>query len=145
MLSFLRANVGLVPMIPYLVGSGAGWPALGALSGMLVAMVRAILLARRQRWLVLEWALLLVLVALSALHFFDPSLSPHSGNGLLFGVLAAGAAVSLAIRRPWTAESAAADYPGMVDMPLFKTINMQMSGLWAAIFAWLALTRLRTH
>jgi phytoene dehydrogenase-like protein len=140
MLSFLRANVGLLPMIPYLVGSGAGWPALGALAGLLVAMVRAILLARRQRWLVLEWALLLVLVALSALHFFDPSLSPHSGNGLLFGVLAAGAAVSLAIRRPWTAESAAADYPGMVDMPLFKTINMQMSGLWAAIFAWLALT-----
>jgi hypothetical protein len=48
---------------------------------------------------------------------------------------AAGAAVSLVIRRPWTAESAAADCPGMVDMPLFKTINMQMSGLWAAIFA----------
>ena len=127
-------------MIPYLIGSGAGWPALGALTGSLMAVVRVISLVRRRRWLVLEWALLLALTTLWALHLFDPSLLPHSGTGLLFGALAAGAMASLAIRRPWTAESATSDYPGMVDMPLFKTINMQMSGLWAAIFAWLALT-----
>lgn len=59
---------------------------------------------------------------------------------LPFALLAVAAAMGLSVvlRRPWTAPFAALVYREVRETPLFLTINMAMSALWAALVAWLA-------
>lgn len=52
--------------------------------------------------------------------------------------LAVGMAASVALRRPWTAPFAALVYREVSGTPLFTTINMAISALWAGLMVWLA-------
>lgn len=47
-------------------------------------------------------------------------------------------AASVAMRKPWTAPFAALFYRQVSGTPLFLTINVAMSSLWAALMLWLA-------
>lgn len=53
-------------------------------------------------------------------------------------VLASAMAVSVIARKPWTSPLAALIYRKVSGTPLFQTINMVMSALWALLVAWLA-------
>ena len=137
MMSYLRAHIGLVPMLAYLILAGLGWPLAGALAGLVLAAGRTAWLARRGRWLPFELGLLAALAVLVPLEG-AALMPPGWAHGVLFGGLALGAAASLAVGRPWTAEFSAADYQGATATPLFQSINRQISALWAGLFAWLA-------
>ena len=50
-------------------------------------------------------------------------------------------AASVALGRPWTTLFSAAQWSGMQRDPLFLRINALMSGLWAAVFVYLAAAR----
>lgn len=67
------------------------------------------------------------------------SITPEVGLSIVSLVLAAGMALSVALRRPWTAPFAAQVYREVSGTPLFLTINMAISALWAALMLWLAL------
>lgn len=142
MMSFLRAHIGMLPMLAYLPVAAFGWPVAGAAAGLLVAAARAGWLARQGRLLVFELGLLAALAVLLPLHLAAPALPAGTATAVLFGALALGAAASLLIGRPWTAEFSAADYRGTTETPLFGQVNRLISGLWAGLFAWLALTAL---
>lgn len=53
-------------------------------------------------------------------------------------VVAAAMAGSVLFRRPWTSPFAALVYRDVSGTPLFQTINMTISGLWAALMLWMA-------
>ena len=53
-------------------------------------------------------------------------------------LVATGMALSVAMRRPWTGPFAALVYRDVSGTPLFQTINMAISGLWALLMLWLA-------
>lgn len=142
MMSFLRAHLGMVPMLAYLPLAGLGWPVAGAAVGLVLALMRAAWLARQGRWLVFELALLGALALLLPLHLAGTPLPRGAAPAVLFGALALGATASLLLGRPWTAEFSAADYQGTTETPLFGQVNRLISGLWAGLFAWLALSAL---
>src|SRR5690606_35101515 len=48
-------------------------------------------------------------------------------------------AASVLARKPWTAPFAALLYRQVSGTPLFQTINIAMSALWAVLTAWLAI------
>ncbi|HWK14386.1 MAG TPA: NAD(P)/FAD-dependent oxidoreductase [Rhizobiaceae bacterium] len=52
--------------------------------------------------------------------------------------LACGMGLSVLLRLPWTAPFAALFYRTVKDTPLFETINMAISALWAILTFWLA-------
>ena len=58
---------------------------------------------------------------------------------LAFFGLGVFASASVIWRRPWTAEFSRADYSGAAASPIFTSINMIISGIWAALFLLLAL------
>jgi hypothetical protein len=58
-----------------------------------------------------------------------------AGSQLLLGLAMA---ASVALRRPWTMIFSAAQWAGAQRDPLFLQINAIMSGLWAAMFVYLA-------
>lgn len=57
-------------------------------------------------------------------------------------VAASAMGMSVAVRRPWTAPFAALFYREVRETPLFATINMAMSGLWAALLLWLTMAHM---
>ena len=138
MTSFLRAHIGLGPKFLFLGGLLAGWPLAGAAVGFLAALAWNLRLWRQGSWRAFE-ASLLVALGLLVLAFAlpVPALAQHA-LGLLFGAVAAGAAASVALGRPWTADFSAADYEGATASPIFLAINRLLSVLWAGLFAWLA-------
>ncbi len=61
-----------------------------------------------------------------------------AGSQLLLGIAMA---ASVALRRPWTMLFSASQWRGMRGDPLFLRINTLISGLWAAVFVYLAAAR----
>ncbi|MEO3475661.1 NAD(P)/FAD-dependent oxidoreductase [Roseomonas sp. CAU 1739] len=142
MKAYFRAHLPLLPKMFYLAGLLLGWAEAGAAGGLAIALARAASLTRRRSWRPFELAVIPALALILAGHLVPvPALERHA-LVLLFGFLAAGAAVSLAIGRPWTADISAADHQGATATPLFLAINRLLSALWAGIFAWLALAGL---
>lgn len=66
-------------------------------------------------------------------------LSPDVAIPFLLLTVACSMAGSVVLRRPWTAPFAALFYRDVKETPLFQTINMAMSALWAALMLWLSL------
>lgn len=127
-------------MILYLVGLWLGWATAAAGLAAAMALARALWLWRRGTWRPLELAMLAGLASLLAAHLLPLPLVERHAMAVLMGWLALGAAASLALGRPWTADFSSADYAGATQTPLFLSMNRAISGLWAGLFAWLALT-----
>lgn len=137
MKTYIRVNLALLPLPLYLMVSWLVSPVAGA--G--VALVYALCWSVFERGLkvppVFECALILGLVAVLLDRLFNVMPLIGSPNGAVLLCLSAGAAVSVAVRRPWTAEFSASDYGGASETPLFVIINMVMSALWTILFAWM--------
>jgi len=137
-MSFLRAHIGLGPKFVFLAGLLAGWPLAGAMAGLAAALAWNLRLWRGGEWRAFEAALLAALAVLVVAFALPvPALAQHA-TGVLFAFVAAGAAASIALGRPWTGDFSAADYEGASASPIFLAINTVISGLWAVLFAWLA-------
>jgi len=125
-------------MMIYLVGLWLGWGMAAAGLAAALALGRAFWLARRGQWRPVELAQLAALLMLLGAPAW-PWVAGH-GAAVLSAWLALGATLSLVIGRPWTADFSAADYQGATETPLFLSVNQAISGLWAGVFAWFALT-----
>ncbi len=63
-----------------------------------------------------------------------PPSSPTSALWLSFVGLGLTALISVALKRPWTADYSRAAFAAESASPIFFAINMMISGLWAALF-----------
>lgn len=139
MKAFLRAHLALLPKFLFFIGLALGWDAPAAAIALAYALGRATMLRRAAAaWRPFELAIIPALALILAASLLPlPALRPHA-LAILFTALAVGAAISLAIGRPWTADIAAADFPGAANNPLFARINRLLSALWGGVFAFLA-------
>jgi phytoene dehydrogenase-like protein len=139
MKTFLRVTLLLLPLPVYQIAAGFGQPLAGALAGLALAV--AIVLARHGARLPppFEIGLIAGLSAAAAGLAAGLVVRPAAGEALVLAGLAAGAMASLWLGQPWTAAFSAADQGGAAATRLFFQINRLISGLWAALFAWLGL------
>ncbi|MCR9137945.1 MAG: NAD(P)/FAD-dependent oxidoreductase [Alphaproteobacteria bacterium] len=137
MRTYIRINLALLPLPLYLMVSWLVSPVAAAGVALAYALCWSVFERGMKVPPVFECALILGLAAVLLDRLFNVMPLLGSPNGVVLLCLSAGAAVSIALRRPWTAEFSASDYGGASETPLFMTINMVMSGLWTILFAWM--------
>ncbi|MDX2204746.1 MAG: NAD(P)/FAD-dependent oxidoreductase [Hyphomicrobiaceae bacterium] len=139
MRTFLIVKAALLPLPLYALGVWLGHPFAAAALGLAYGLAWALLRHRGKLPPAFELALLAGLASVVIGHLSGAPWLIANSNAMVLAALAAGAAVSIAIGRPWTAEFSAGEYQGASRSPLFLAINTQISGLWAILFTWFAL------
>ncbi len=138
MKTLLFVKLGLVPLALFWIGAGFAHPGIGAAIG--AALATAVGLWRKSASLDASFAWLCagVLSAITLAHLAGWELDSLAWSHL---GLAAGMAASIVVGRPWTAAFSASAWSAGTRDPLFLSVNSVMSGLWSAVFAYLALAR----
>ncbi|MBB5048572.1 hypothetical protein HNR60_003340 [Rhodopseudomonas rhenobacensis] len=139
MKTFLIAHAALLALPIFALLSWLGLPLLGAAVGLAYAVAWSALWSRGKPPPVFDLSLMFGLAIVVVGHAAGATALIDNAGALLMLGLGLGALLSVALRRPWTAEFSARDYQGVAASPLFLSINMQISALWAALFLWLVL------
>lgn len=137
MKTYLRVNLALLPLPPYLLAAWLVSPVIGAAVALAYALGWSIVIRGLKMPPVFECALIIGLFVVLADRLLNITPMIGSPNGVVLLCLSAGAAASLAIGRPWTAEFSASEYGAASQTPLFMIVNMVMSALWTVLFAWM--------
>ena len=135
----LRIKLSLLPVTLAWIALLTPWPLHGLGIALVAALARNLWLLRSGQWRPIELGLCLGMALVVAGGLGPAPFFAQHPRLLLFAGLAVGAVVSLAIGRPWTSDFSAPDYPGVAETPVFHFVNLMISGLWAALFAGLAI------
>lgn len=139
MRTLILVKASLLPLPLYLLAAWQGYPLIGAAAGLAWALAWWAYASAPRLPSPFQGALFLALAAIVLGHAVSIQALQLHAHALLLLCLGAGAALSVGLRRPWTAEFSASEYAGAAATPLFHDINMAVSGLWAALFLWLGL------
>ncbi|KAB2912360.1 MAG: FAD-dependent oxidoreductase [Hyphomicrobiaceae bacterium] len=139
MKTILMVKAALLPLPMYLLSLWLGAPFMGAAASLVYALAWALVAHKGRMPPPFELALIGGLGAVLLAHVGSIAPLVDAANAILLAFLALGAVVSVIIGRPWTAEFSAGEFKGASRSRLFQEINTLLSGLWAIIFAWLAL------
>jgi len=137
MKTYLLVNVALLSLPLYLLLAWLVSPPVGAAVALAYAVGWSAVTRGLKAPPVFESALIAGLLVVLLDRLIGPAPRIDQANGALLLCLALGAAVSVVIRKPWTATFSAAEYGGASRTPLFLAVNMAMSAIWAVLFAWL--------
>jgi len=133
-----KAHVYLTPFLIFTILTSFGFPLTGAALGLAVGIIASARRFGASIPPVFVAAQILGLLVVLQVVFITPATTETSALAILFAFLAGGAAISVAMRRPWTAELSAAEVGEFAGSPAFIRANQFFSGMWAAIFAWFA-------
>ncbi|WP_346296181.1 NAD(P)/FAD-dependent oxidoreductase [Rhodopseudomonas sp. P1] len=141
MKTFLTVKLVLVPFAVFWALLALHQPAMAMWSGLALSLAGNAWRAYRRELFVLEAGGLVLFAGLAALHLIDPATAAANALWLSFAGLAAVSAISLAARRPWTSDYSRAAHPDNAETPQFFLVNAAITGLWAVLFAAIALCR----
>lgn len=139
MKTFFTVKFALLPIAIFIFLLVRGMPAAAIAAGFIVSAAVCVWRRAAGELKNLEIATLAIFAALAAGMFLSPSLVAREAIPLAFVGLALYAIVTVILRKPWTAEFSRAAYAEATRDPLFLSINMLLSALWAALFLLLAL------
>lgn len=139
MKTFALVHAALLALPLYFVVSAMNAPLAGAAVGLAWTIASSLVLRGWRMPPVFESAMAAAFAGLACADLAGAQVPAGTAHAAVLGALGAGAAVSVVRGQPWTAEFAATEYGVLRTTPLFRRINMQISALWAALFAWLAL------
>ncbi len=139
MKTFFLVKAALLPLPIYAFSVWMGYPFAGAAIGLLYGLVWVAVRHGGKLPPAFELAQLVGLALVVVGHLTAQGGLMAKSNAIVLAAIATGAAVSVALGKPWTAEFSRSEYQGADASPLFHQINAQISGLWAVLFAWLAI------
>lgn len=139
MKTFLNVNLALLPFLIFGILLAYGTPAVALYAALGASLLICAGRLARHELKVLELATLSIFAILTVAFLLFPDFVGAKATALAFLGLGAFAAVTVVLRRPWTAEFSREDYPAQANNPIFVGVNMILSGLWAALFLLLAL------
>jgi phytoene dehydrogenase-like protein len=139
MKTFFAIKFALLPFAVFLAFVVRGMPAPGIGAGLIVALGVCTWRLYSREIKNLEIVTLAIFAALAASAFVFPDIVFAQAIPLAFIWLAIFALVSVALRRPWTAEFSRAAYPEAGRNPIFVSVNMILSAIWGVLFLLLAL------
>ncbi len=139
MKTFLNVNLALLPFAIFGILLASETPVIAIYGGLIVSLLIGGWRLATGEIKLLEIATLSIFAALSIALLLFPQTVEAYAMALAFFGLGVFASASVIWRRPWTAEFSRADYSGAAASPIFTSINMIISGIWAALFLLLAL------
>ena len=134
MKTFIAAQIGLAPLAAFWLLLAFGSPGLALAVGLAAALAMTAWRASCREVYAIEIGALATFLAMGALDLVAPSALASSALWLSFAGLGLTAAVSLALKRPWTADYARAAFSAEAASPIFFAVNMMISALWAVLF-----------
>jgi phytoene dehydrogenase-like protein len=139
MKTFFTVKFALLPIavFVFLIVRGAPAAAIGA--GFMVSTVVCAWRLYAREIKSLEIATFAIFGALAAGIFLARDFVLAEALPLSFVGLGVFSLVTVALRKPWTAEFSRAAYPDAADNPVFILVNMILSALWGVLFLLLAL------
>jgi phytoene dehydrogenase-like protein len=132
--TYLLVHVGLAPLIVFWTLLGLASPGEALAAGLAAAAAMAVWRLARRELFLLEVGALAAFVIMGGIALAAPGFFAGAALSLSFAGLGLTALVSVAIRRPWTADYARAAFAAESGSPLFVVVNLLISGVWAALF-----------
>ncbi|HMK70055.1 MAG TPA: NAD(P)/FAD-dependent oxidoreductase [Xanthobacteraceae bacterium] len=139
MKSFLVVKFALVPFAVFFALVARGMPGWGLGAALLLSLAIGAWRLYARDIKRLEVAALVIFAALAAAYAASPAFVGTHAVALSFLGLGLFALVTVALRKPWTADFSRATYPGADASPIFTSVNMVLSALWGVLFVLLAL------
>jgi len=139
MKTFLNVNLALLPFAIFAILVARGTPAIAIDAGLVASLLIGAWRLYRRQLKILELAALSIFGLLTVAVLLLPDFVGAQATALALLGLGLFAAATVVLRQPWTAEFSRADYPNAASNPIFVSVNMILSGIWAALFLLLAL------
>ncbi len=139
MKTFLNVNLALLPFAIFAILVARGTPAIAIYAGLVASLLIGAWRLYRRQLKILELATLSIFGLLTVAVLLLPDFVGAQATALALLGLGVFAAATVVLRQPWTAEFSREDYPNAAGNPIFVSINMILSGVWAALFLLLAL------
>jgi phytoene dehydrogenase-like protein len=134
MKTLVVVHLGLAPLIVFWLLLGFASPEVALAAGLAVSMAMSVWRWTRREAFVLEIGALAAFLVMAAIDLAAPAFFAGAALWLSFAGLGVTAAVSVALKRPWTSDYSRAAFAAESASPLFFVVNMLISGLWAVLF-----------
>ena len=134
MKTFVAAQIGLAPLAAFWLLLGFASPGAALAVGLAAALAMTAWRWSRREVYLIEIGALAAFLVMAAIDLAWPALFAGAALWLSFVGLGLTALISVALKRPWTADYSRAAFAAESASPIFFAVNMMISGLWAALF-----------
>ena len=141
MRTFLTVKFALIPFATFWALLAVHRPILAIGGAIAISAIGNIWNASKHKVFVLEAGGLALFALIAIGEFLAPGWAERNALWASLAGLGAISFLSLAIRRPWTAEYSRAAYPDSADAPQFRAINWALTAFWGCLFSILAACR----
>jgi len=134
MQTFLTANLGLAPFTLFWVLLAFAGPSAAILAGFASSLAIVAWRVRAGAFRAMEVGGVIIFAGLGGLALIAPAFVMGAALWLSFAGLGVVALASVAIGRPWTSEYSRAAFAAEAESPIFRLVNMLISGFWGGLF-----------
>ncbi len=134
MRTFLLVKLTLLPLAWFWTLSGFGQPGWAIFGGLGLALALGTVALWRGSAGPMQAVVTGLLAVLAAGELAAPAMTQAHALPFSFAWLGAYALLSVALRRPWTAEFSRSEHAGAEGSSLFMLVNAVLSGLWGVLF-----------
>jgi phytoene dehydrogenase-like protein len=139
MKTFLAVQLALAPFAAFWLLMAFAAPATAIAAGLLSSAAWCAWRLYRHEITSLEIGGLAIFLVLGAAQLLAPGTFGAKALSLSFAGLGLVCLLTVAWRKPWTADYSRAAFPDVAGTPAFQAVNMALSGLWGALFMLLTL------
>ncbi len=141
MKTFFTVKFALAPFVVFWALLDFASPGTAIAAGLILALAGGAWRWRRREIKNLEIGGLAIFLGLGLANLIAPQWTGTHAASLSFAGLGLVCLVTVALRKPWTADYSRAAFAEAAESPIFQAVNMALSALWGVLFLLLALAR----
>ena len=141
MKTFFTVKFALAPFVVFWALLDFASPGTAIAAGLILALAGGAWRWHRREIKNLEIGGLAIFLGLGLADLIAPQWTGTQAASLSFAGLGLVCLVTVALRKPWTADYSRAAFAEAAESPIFQAVNMALSALWGVLFLLLALAR----
>src|SRR5215469_5043779 len=142
MKTFFTVKFALAPFVVFWALLDFASPGAAIVAGLILSVAGSAWRWRRRRIKSLEIGGLAIFIGLGFADLIVPQFAGPNAAFLSLTGLGLVCLVTVALRKPWTADYSRAAFAQVAESPIFQAVNMALSALWGGLFLLLALMRM---
>lgn len=142
MRTFITVKFALAPFAVFLALLAFGMPATALVAGLALSIAVFAWRYYKHEIKSLEIGSLVIFFVLGLAYVIRPNFAGANAAVLFFVGLGLTCLITVALRKPWTADYSRSAFAQVAESPIFQAINMFLSGLWGVLFLLIALARM---
>jgi all-trans-retinol 13,14-reductase len=138
MKTFFTVKFALAPFVVFWALLDFASPGTAIAAGLILALAGCVWRWHRREIKNLEIGGLVIFLGLGLANLIAPQWTGTHAASLSFAGLGLVCLVTVALRKPWTADYSRAAFAEAAESPIFQAVNMALSGLWGVLFLLIA-------